>query len=476
MQKSRKHKILVATTFTAVVLALGVLIKIAYPFSATNPFEVATSLASSDSETYNLLGYWAMEEGTGETLSDGSGNGYDGSISDAAWTTGASDQSNYALAFDGENDFVSTDLSIDESSSGPGATFSAWILVKDYSKGNEAQGQIISTDEESHDWSILVEGHHFAIFTGKESVSGSEYDFNEWYHVVGVFDPNEGTATLYVNGVEDVSGTISYSNNQNNLYIGDNPSTSSDEYFAGEIDEVSVFSDPISPSDVASLYDAYVNDTSSDVDSDDSDSEDDGTDIVCTDLSWMDGRQSFSDVDSNNFYYLPAEFASYFGIFGGYTDGTLRPENQITRAETTKVILEGFRYEVEESDGTNGGFSDLDPSQWYMSYIYSAYINGIMTGNPDGTMKPANTVNKSELLKMFVVASGVTPNACGAISPYPDVATDSWYCPYAQLSKAYGLLPDSTESSFQANEKMTRGDVVYLFYNYDKQWCSANGY
>ena len=54
------------------------------------------------SEDY-VNAYWKLDEGSGDTAYDSSGNGYDGTIYGAIWTTG---YSGYALDFDGVNDYV----------------------------------------------------------------------------------------------------------------------------------------------------------------------------------------------------------------------------------------------------------------------------------------------------------------------------------------------------------------------------------
>lgn len=48
-----------------------------------------------------LIAYWSMNEGSGTTLNDTSGNNNNGTIYGAEWTNG---YSNSALSFDGIND------------------------------------------------------------------------------------------------------------------------------------------------------------------------------------------------------------------------------------------------------------------------------------------------------------------------------------------------------------------------------------
>jgi len=84
------------------------------------PLYVNSAIAPS--LTDGLVGYWSCNEGSGSTVSDGSGNGNDGTISGAGWTSGLS---GYCLDYDGINDYVSV---VDGSDVRPtDLTMSAWV-------------------------------------------------------------------------------------------------------------------------------------------------------------------------------------------------------------------------------------------------------------------------------------------------------------------------------------------------------------
>ena len=61
---------------------------------------------NSYKEDFGLLAYWSFDEGSGNLAHDYSGNGYNGIITGASWTTG---YSSYALDFDGTDNAVSVD-------------------------------------------------------------------------------------------------------------------------------------------------------------------------------------------------------------------------------------------------------------------------------------------------------------------------------------------------------------------------------
>ena len=472
----------------------------------------ATTVTDSDNSGNNssgggLLGYWSFDG----NANDGSGNGYNGTVTGATYVTGKSGQ---ALAFDGDDDVVTTELEIDQSSSSNGATFAAWVRAdtKPNAGNHMSRAQIVSSDDSNFDWSILMEDDDWAFFSGTAEKDGGAVDFGEWTHVAGVFDPVSELAYFYINGENIKSYALGYDSSDNPIAIGDNPSYLFDENFKGKIDEVYVYGEPLTSSEVKALYNGladfsdddgvddydwnYDDSGNTDDDSDDTDDDSDDTDddsddadddsddadddvidydgeipLACTD-AWLDGTQYFSDIGSAHPYYVPASFVGYFDISDGYTDGTFRPYAEINRAETAKIILNGFGYEIVDDNGSNAGFWDLDVNAWYMPYLYTAQLNEIMSGNQDGSMKPGENVNRVELLKIFLKSATANLATC-TYSPYPDVPTDAWYCSYAKFAKDNGLLVENSDGYFHPSQMMTRADVAYLFYSYNNTWCEA---
>jgi len=76
----------------------------------------------SSTPGWETLASWAFDEGTGNTASDSSGNGNDGTLFGPTWVTR---DSGYALYFDGVDDYVS--IPILYGSSPSGIRLTAWI-------------------------------------------------------------------------------------------------------------------------------------------------------------------------------------------------------------------------------------------------------------------------------------------------------------------------------------------------------------
>lgn len=196
--------------------------------------------------------------------------------------------------------------------------------------------------------------------------------------------------------------------------------------------------------------------------------EDDDNDDNDNDLS--DLCAEFFDVDEDNVYCVAIIYVTDQGIFDGYPDMYFRPNQGINRAETTKVILEGFDIPVGSASGGNAGFWDVDSNAWYMRYLEEAVDRNIIDGYPDGSFQPARTVNRVELLKIFLETSKVYVPNC-SYQPYADTpvqADTDWYMDYVCFAKQYNLMDADSYGNFNPNAPMSRGDVAELFYRFDK--------
>lgn len=90
-----------------------------------------------------------------------------------------------------------------------------------------------------------------------------------------------------------------------------------------------------------------------------------------------------------------------YGVINGYPDGTYRPYNDINRAEFTKILISA-KFSQEEIDNCiTGGFSDVSADDWFAPYVCVAKTNGIINGYLDGTFKPNNNISYAESLKII---------------------------------------------------------------------------
>ena len=101
---------------------------------------------------------------------------------------------------------------------------------------------------------------------------------------------------------------------------------------------------------------------------------------------------TFTDVPKG---YWAADYIGYmqqFGIITGYSDGSFRPDAPVTRAEFAAIAS---RFE-KLTEGSKS-FADVPDTYWAARYINFAATRGWVTGYSDGTFKPENTITRAEV-------------------------------------------------------------------------------
>ncbi len=101
---------------------------------------------------------------------------------------------------------------------------------------------------------------------------------------------------------------------------------------------------------------------------------------------------TFSDVPKG---YWAANYIGYmqqFGIVTGYTDGSFRPNAPVTRAEFAAIASR-----FEKLTQGSKSFTDVPNTYWAARYINFAATRGWVTGYSDGTFKPENPITRAEV-------------------------------------------------------------------------------
>src|SRR5690606_33451613 len=101
----------------------------------------------------------------------------------------------------------------------------------------------------------------------------------------------------------------------------------------------------------------------------------------------------YTDVPQGKWYTDGVEAVTNRGLFTGYTDGTFRPDQPITRAELTAVIAKFL--ELADRPPVIIRFSDLS-GHWAANIIENVRRNRIAEGYEDGSFKPNNYLVRSE--------------------------------------------------------------------------------
>ena len=101
---------------------------------------------------------------------------------------------------------------------------------------------------------------------------------------------------------------------------------------------------------------------------------------------------TFNDVVKNCWAANYIGYMQQFGIVTGYTDGSFRPNAPVTRAEFAAIASR-----FEKLTQGSKSFTDVPDTHWAVKYINFAATRGWVTGYSDGTFKPENPITRAEV-------------------------------------------------------------------------------
>src|SRR3989338_2945910 len=88
----------------------------------------------------------------------------------------------------------------------------------------------------------------------------------------------------------------------------------------------------------------------------------------------------------------------------------------------------------------------------------------VINGNPDGTFRPHDPVNRAAMLAMLYRAAKKTPEKVGGC--FPDVAVGSWYefvvCDAAKHGYVQGYTAADGTKTFKPAQAVTRAEAIKL--------------
>lgn len=169
----------------------------------------------------------------------------------------------------------------------------------------------------------------------------------------------------------------------------------------------------------------------------------------------------FSDINTNSIEGKAATELYRRAVIGGFSDGEFKGSQPVNRAEAAKFLLLAKWIDVQELKN-NGKFWDIKEDEWYVKYVVAAAKNSIINGYPDGSFRPANTVNTAELLKMLTLAFNLQTNQNYL---YTDVKSNDWFAQYAGIALKYDLFPDRVNTLIPGKQ-LSRNEVAVAIYQY----------
>lgn len=177
----------------------------------------------------------------------------------------------------------------------------------------------------------------------------------------------------------------------------------------------------------------------------------------------------FSDVNTSNFYYRAIAIAKEKGLIKGYTDGTFKGDNYITRAETASMIDNAYKV---TRGNAKVSFSDV-PNDWYTNSVLDLASNKIINGYTDGTFKPDNHVTRAEfsVILAYAIEPSFRPDEVAGNIPQPSTpesGVSEFALKVVELTNAqrklHGLAPLQLDAKLTSVAQVKSEDMQQVGY------------
>lgn len=164
-------------------------------------------------------------------------------------------------------------------------------------------------------------------------------------------------------------------------------------------------------------------------------------------LSGSVDKYSWPDLSETHWAYQAIVDLAQAGGLAGYPDGTIKPDQAVTRAEFSRMLVTGLNLEEQEKDGKH--FVDVIPGFWAESYIEICAENGYMQGRPGNIFDPHSKISGAEMA--VILFRGLAPETLEV------EAGGIWYEPYVRI----GIEKNWLYPNFLAETPASRAECAY---------------
>lgn len=149
----------------------------------------------------------------------------------------------------------------------------------------------------------------------------------------------------------------------------------------------------------------------------------------------------------------------HFAYIKGYHDNTVRPENHITRAETTEIF---YRLLNEETRNKNlsreHDFEDADAAAWYNTAVSTMAKLGIIKGKTSVSFAPEHFITRAEFA---AICARFDRNDFEITDEFSDIS-GHWAEKEIYEAAAHGWIKGYEDGKFRPDEYITRAEAISM--------------
>lgn len=151
--------------------------------------------------------------------------------------------------------------------------------------------------------------------------------------------------------------------------------------------------------------------------------------------------------------------SKHIAYITGYQDGTVRPNNGITREEIAQMFYRLLSDETRtEYETSSNSFSDVSSSDWSNTAISTLANAGVLEGDSSGKFNPKANVTRAQLATILVRFDSVQSTGT---TTFNDIAAH-WAKDSIATAASKGWVDGYEDGSFKPDKSVTRAEAMKM--------------
>ena len=176
----------------------------------------------------------------------------------------------------------------------------------------------------------------------------------------------------------------------------------------------------------------------------------------------------FDDVAQGTWYYEGVRYAYEHGLMSGTGEGTFSPDLPTSRGMLVTIL---YRLAGSPAAGS-ASFTDVAPGQWYADGVAWASANGVVSGYTDGSFRPNDTITREQMaaiLYQYARLQGKLDSGRADLSIFADVDDLSAYAKEPMSwAVAQGLFSGVSADMLAPGGSTTRAQAAVILTAFSK--------
>lgn len=184
--------------------------------------------------------------------------------------------------------------------------------------------------------------------------------------------------------------------------------------------------------------------------------------------------KTFEDLNPLADYYKPVIELLERGIINGYSDGTFRPNQAVTRGQAAKMLALALKLDIKNVKNPN--FKDVPFDHQYYPYIAALAGEGIINGYSDYTYQPNEPITRGQMAKILTLGYGFGV-AEKLAHEFKDVSSKNSNAYYIQTLTNLKITKGKSPVAFHPSNPVTRAQLATFIVraeNADGSYSSVN--